>query len=318
MKNSSRPGASGDEYEKRVVLSRFTLSPTWDSPEKGGVMTFLMLREPASALTHGVGLVLAVAAARHLWQSSQSALAVEIRRDRDSARYLKGRSVTLLIFGFTLALCYAASTLFHAAPLSGRPLRSLHRIDHVCIYLLIAGTYTPIAWSLFRGLWRWGTLVTVWSLSVILSIHILDDGTPPIWISTASYMMLGWSALFCYRELARVYSHRILAPLPLGGVLYSVGAVFNALRWPAIYPGVFGPHDLFHLFVIAGSACHVWFMLRVVIPAHEPKFSPPQFSLRQPTLAPIMLEAQAQAHKHGLRLSSPRTGNPGDSASLDG
>ena len=77
---------------------------------------------------------------------------------------------------------------------------------------------------------------------------------------------MGWGAIFCYIELARIYSHRTLLPLPLGGLFYSVGAVLNLARWPVLFPGVFAAHELFHFFVIAGSACHVFFMIEVVVP----------------------------------------------------
>src|SRR5262249_2984623 len=92
-------------------------------------------------------------------------------------------------------------------------------------------------------------------------------GVLPIWVSTLVYLAMGWGSLVCYRELARTYSHRTLRPLPLGGVFYSIGAVLNLAKWPVLSPGVFAAHELFHFFVIAGSACHIFFMLNVVIPA---------------------------------------------------
>ena len=84
----------------------------------------------------------------------------------------------------------------------------------------------------------------------------------PMWVSTLTYLVMGWGALFCYFELARTYSHRTLLPLPLGGMFYSVGAVLNLARWPVLFPGVFAAHELFHFLVIAGSACHIFFMHR--------------------------------------------------------
>jgi hypothetical protein len=81
---------------------------------------------------------------------------------------------------------------------------------------------------------------------------------------------MGWGAIFCYNELARSHSHRKLLLLPLGGLFYSVGAVMNVAHWPALIPGVFAAHEIFHLFVISGTTCHVLFMLGVVIPSPEP------------------------------------------------
>jgi hypothetical protein len=84
------------------------------------------------------------------------------------------------------------------------------------------------------------------------------------------YLAMGWGALFVYFELAKTFSHWTLLPLPLGGVFYSVGAVLNLARWPVLFPGVFAAHELFHFFVIAGSACHVFFMIKVVVPSPAP------------------------------------------------
>ena len=106
---------------------------------------------------------------------------------------------------------------------------------------------------------------------MISALRVWYGGAFPVWIATTTYLAMGWGSLFCYRELARTYSHRTLLPLPLGGIFYSVGAVINLLKWPVISPGVFASHEVFHLFVIAGSACHVYFMLRVVIPAPSPR-----------------------------------------------
>ncbi len=138
------------------------------------------------------------------------------------------------------------------------------------IYVLIAGTYTPAAWSLMKPAWRRGTLAIVWCVAGFCGARVWFGGILPTWLSTLIYLGMGWGVLFCYRELARNLGHRTLLPLPLGGIFYSVGALINLARWPVLLPGVFGAHELFHFFVIAGSACHVLFMLRVVVPARAP------------------------------------------------
>ncbi len=281
-------------------------------------MSLFELREPASALTHGVGLVAALAAARHLWKMSFAATDNPSWYPRESERYHAGKSASILIFGLTLIACYAASTAFHGIPVEGENLRRLQRLDHAGIYLLIAGTYTPIAWALMRGPWRWGTLGTVWSIALIFMIHVLDDGAPPVWISTITYLVMGWGALFCYHRLTFDYTHRALLPLPLGGVFYSVGAIVNLLHWPSPYPGTFGSHPLFHLFVIAGSACHVWFMASVVIPAHEPAFASPKFAWRRPSLAPIPIDvspARTRENPYGIRRRDDSHADQGPSSS---
>jgi hypothetical protein len=110
----------------------------------------------------------------------------------------------------------------------------------------------------------------VWSIAAISAVRIWFGGVFPAWLATAIYLAMGWGSLFCYRELARTYSHRTLLFLPLGGVFYSVGALINLAKWPVLSPGFLASHELFHLFVIGGSACHVVFMMQVVIPAPWP------------------------------------------------
>ena len=156
-------------------------------------------------------------------------------------------------------------------------------LDHVGIYLLIAGTYTPIAWGLMRGPWLWGTLVAAWTAALVCGTRVWCGSLMPMWLSTLTYLVMGWGALFCYNELARTHSHRKLLLLPLGGLFYSVGAVLNLTHWPAVVPGVFAAHEIFHFFVIAGTTCHVLFMLGVVIPCPEPNSLPLREGLRLPS-----------------------------------
>src|SRR5262249_16484345 len=125
-------------------------------------------------------------------------------------------------------------------------------------------------------------------------------GVLPIWVSTLVYLAMGWGSLICYRELARRYSHRTLLPLPLGGIFYSVGAVLNLAKWPVLSPGVFAAHELFHFFVIAGSACHIVFMLNVVVPAPGPML-PPVPAKSRPRAALLLRWARAMVTRRGRR-----------------
>jgi hemolysin III len=242
------------------------------------------LREPVSALSHGAGMLLAMPLTLLLWRqcleqrekrfvdSSKAEVSCVLPLDRQSVSglYERGKRLSLLIFGISLIICYGSSALYHGAWLSGEALNRLRRLDHVGIFLLIAGTYTPGTWALMSGNWRRGTLACVWSAAVLCSARVWLGGVLPVWMSTAIYLAMGWGVLFCYRELARNHGHRRLFPLPLGGIFYSVGAAINLECWPVLSPGVFGSHELFHFFVLAGTACHVYFMLRVVIPAEPP------------------------------------------------
>ena len=106
----------------------------------------------------------------------------------------------------------------------------------------------------------------VWGIAVAATILIVWGLPLSNAGLTALYLALGWGAVICYFELARVVSHRALLPIVAGGLSYTVGAVLNLLHWPALSPGIFGSHELFHVFVLAGSLAHYLFILRVVVP----------------------------------------------------
>jgi len=254
-------------------------------------MLLFDLREPINAWSHGAGMVLALPVTWALWKKCAGTNNCgNPGQASRSLPYQGMKALCLLVFGISLILCYGMSAVFHAVQLSGEPLVRLQRLDHMGIYLLIAGTYTPVAWSLMRGSWWWGTLTTVWTVAFICAARVWCGSVMPMWVSTLTYLAMGWGALFCYFELAKTYSHRTLLPLPLGGMFYSVGAVLNLAKWPALFPGVFAAHELFHFFVIAGSACHIFFMHDVVVPSPEPAALPqgtnPPRPLRKPIAAP--------------------------------
>ena len=214
-------------------------------------MAFFDLREPVSAWSHCLGLMLALPGILLLWRRSGG----------DHAKRL-----SLLVYGLSLAFCYTASTLYHGLRIPEDRLAAFNLLDHIGIFALIAGSYTPLAWGLMRGRWRWGTLTTVWSITAVASGLLAIGGPFPPLVTTGLYLAMGWGGFACYAELARVVSHRDLRPLVAGGLWYSVGAVLNLLRWPVLWPGHFGAHELFHLFVLAGSLAHYRLMLRVVVP----------------------------------------------------
>jgi hemolysin III len=210
-----------------------------------------IFREPASAWTHFAGLLLAL-----------PGVVILVRRSGGDL----GKRISLLIYGFSLITCYAASTLYHGVRLPADQLTPFVRLDSVGIFALIAGSYTPMAWNLMRGQWRLWTLTSVWATAAV-SILLIASGRrySPV-MGTCVYLVMGWGVVICYARIARVVSHRKLVTLVLGGVLYSLGAVLNLLHWPTLWPGVFDTHALFHLFVIAGSLAHYWFILKVVVP----------------------------------------------------
>jgi hemolysin III len=207
-------------------------------------MQFLDLREPVNAWSHGAWLVLSVPGTFLLWRRSVGN---------------RGKQLSLLIFGMSLAVCYSCSTIYHAVQLPRSRIATYALMDYIGIYILIAGTYTPIAWNLLQGRWRRMTLTLAWgSAAAGIVMNLAYGGLPPA-ISTGLYLAMGWGAIFCYAEMARTFTHRRLQPILAGGIAYSVGAVFYLLQWPVLWPGIFADHELFHLLVMAGSLSHYWF-----------------------------------------------------------
>lgn len=196
----------------------------------------------ANALTHGLGLLLAV-----------GATAVLLAGAAGSGDPL--RIATLAVFGATLIATYLASTLFHAATYraESRPRRRrvLQTTDHIAIYLLIAGTYTPIVLVALGEAWGWILFGVIWALAGAGIVFKLLRGNGHRGLSTAMYLAMGWLVVVAGGELVRAMSPQGLAFLAAGGVAYTVGAGFYLWR------GLRFSHAVWHCFVIVGSACHV-------------------------------------------------------------
>ena len=226
------------------------------------MMSYFALREPFSAWSHVLWLILSLPATVILWRRCHGDVS---------------KQLSFLVFGLSLTACYLGSALYHGVHVKEDRIGLFDRLDHVGIHLLIAGSYTPIAWNLLRGPWRWGTLAAVWSTTLVASGLLLANIRLSRPLETCEFLALGWLSLFCYYELARTHSIRSLSPLVFGGVFYSIGALLNLLHWPVIWPGVVGSHEVFHLWVMAGSFAHYWFMITVVVPfACESRSAPPR------------------------------------------
>ena len=213
-------------------------------------------REPVSAWTHAAGFLLAFPALVILWRESRGG---EV-----------GRRASALIYGLSLMICYGASTLYHGVRVPTDELDRFLRLDRAGVFALIAGSYTPVAWTLMRGSLRAWTLAIVWSTAGLSILLLLTGRRFPMIFGTILYLALGWGVVVCYTRIARVVTHRALIPLVLGGISYSVGAIFNLIQWPKLWPGTFGTHDFFHILVIGGSVAHFWFITRVALPFERP------------------------------------------------
>jgi hemolysin III len=204
--------------------------------------------EPFSCYSHLLGVLLAIAALVALLVLSDGA----------------PRIVGFSIYGASLILLYLASTLYHWLRLSPKQRDWLNRFDHVAIFLLIAGTYTPICLVTLRGGWGWSLFGLVWGAALCGAVIKLFGKELPRWMSTAMYVAMGWIAVIAAVPLVRVIPVPGLLWLLVGGLLYTAGGVIYASRRPDPFPNVFGFHEIFHLFVLGGSAAHFVFMVRYV------------------------------------------------------
>lgn len=155
------------------------------------------------------------------------------------------------VFGVTLVLLYLASTIYHALP-TCRAKRAFRVIDHAAIYLLIAGTYTPFAFGALRGPWGWSLLAVVWTLAIVGIISKITIGFRYPRLSTVLYLAMGWAGMLLIKPMLEHMSVAGVLWLLAGGLCYTGGVVFYALD----YRIRFG-HAAWHVFVMAGSACHV-------------------------------------------------------------
>jgi hemolysin III len=205
----------------------------------------MRIREPVNGASHLLGLLLASGGTILLLRMASG----------------PGQLAAFAIYGATLILLYGASTLYHLLPLSDRPLRALRTLDHIAIYFLIAGTYTPIALITLHSPLGWALLAAVWLIAaagIPFKLFYLDA---PVWISTATYLAMGYLALVAVVPLARAVSISGLLWLIAGGLAYTVGAVIYSRQRPDPFPGRFGHHEIWHLLVLTGSACHFAFMV---------------------------------------------------------
>ncbi len=218
-----------------------------------GPKTRKRLREPVNGLTHLTGGLLASIGLIVLLVTA----AGEGRTDQ---------LVAFGIFGFSLITLYWASALYHLLPLSPPGVARLRRVDHMSIFLLIAGTYTPFCLLALDGAWRVGLLCLIWGLALCGILLKLLWMEAPRWLSVALYLGMGWVALVAAPALFRAVPAGGMAWVLAGALVYSAGALIYGFKRPNPVPGVFGFHELWHLFVMVGSACHFWAVLGYIAP----------------------------------------------------
>lgn len=208
-------------------------------------------KEPISCYSHLLGALLSIVG-----------LVALIVQSAGSPWHVVGFSV----YGASLILVYSASTIYHWLALSPRGDDLLKRFDHAAIFVLIAGTYTPVCLVILRGGWGWSLFGVVWGLALAGVALKLFVAHLPRWSTATLYVGMGWVAVVAVVPLVRNLHLGGLMWLLAGGILYTLGAVIYAVRRPDPFPHVFGFHEVFHLFVLAGSMIHFAFMMRYIAP----------------------------------------------------
>jgi len=176
------------------------------------------------------------------------------------------KQVTLVIYGLSSVWLFGMSALYHIGSWEPRRKALLRRLDHANIFILIAGTYTPIAFNVMTGWWRIGILAAVWGLALAGIIAAAPRLSLPRWLMVALYLATGWVALAAIPEIAHNLGLGAILTLVLGGVLYTIGALAYTFKRPNPWPRVLGYHEVFHLCTIAANAVFFAFMVIYVVP----------------------------------------------------
>ena len=214
----------------------------------------ITIREPGSAITHYIGMMMAVIAATPLL------IKAALSANRASLPAMS-------IFILSMILLYGASATYHSVNIGDKALRIFRKIDHMMIFVLIAGTYTPVCLIILDGPLGYTLLSVVWGIALFGILLKFLWITCPKWFSSLIYIAMGWVCLGVFGTLWDVLPHAAFLWLLAGGIIYTIVGIIYALKLP-IFNGkhkYFGSHEIFHLFVMAGSICHFIFMYLYVV-----------------------------------------------------
>ena len=178
-----------------------------------------------------------------------------------------GRVVSLLVYGISLILLFFASGFYHMINAKPEVIARLRKFDHAAIYLLIAGTYTPMCWNMFSGFWKWGLLGIIWGLALVgIGVKIFFIKAPR-WLTAGVYILMGWLAIIGIKEILAALPAGAIVWLLIGGIIYTLGAVIYITKMLDFVPGKFGFHEVWHIFVILGALSHYIMVAFYIAPA---------------------------------------------------
>lgn len=209
----------------------------------------ITIREPGSAITHFIAMMMAVFATVPLLVKAGIQSGWE-------------NFLAMAIFMGSMILLYGASATYHSVDLAGKSLRVFRKLDHMMIFVLIAGSYTPVCLIVLGGKLGYTMLALVWGIAAVGMLVKACWITCPKWFSSVIYIAMGWVCVLVFGPLLKTLSAPAFLWLLAGGIIYTVGGVIYALKLPIFNAKhkFFGSHEVFHLFVMGGSICHFIFM----------------------------------------------------------
>ncbi len=198
-------------------------------------------REPVNGFTHFYSAIAALLGSIYLVAVSWS----------DTPKV-----ISLIIYGVSLVLLFSASAAYHLAVARPGIIQILRKLDHSAIFLLIAGTYTPICYNIFTGFWQWGLLAIIWGIAIAgITLKIFYIKTPR-WLTAGIYLVMGWLCVLALPEMLSRIPLDGLLWLLAGGLFYTVGAIIYSTKALNLFPGRFGFHEVWHIFVMLGALAH--------------------------------------------------------------
>ena len=209
-------------------------------------------REPVSSLTHLVGAFL-----------SAIGLILLIKYSLDNSNAYN--TIILAVFGISSILLYSASSTYHKSISSKKVIKVLRRVDHSMIYVLIAGTYTPICLIALKGAMGTFLFLGIWILALIGIVLKIVWFNAPRWLYTGFYILMGWISIIAVVPIIKAISLGGFMWLLAGGLFYTIGGVIYATKRPRINLKLFGFHEIFHIFIMLGSLCHYILMFKYIM-----------------------------------------------------
>lgn len=203
------------------------------------------IAQPLSSASHLCGAILFATLTYFLLQ--------QVRRDR-------AKFWSLAVFAASAVLLLTMSGIYHMFALGGPGRAIMLRLDVAAIFILIAGSFTPLHGALFTGWKRWGVLTAIWTIAVVgITLRTVYFESISKAVGATFFLLMGWLALLSAYLLWRSHQRQYLAALVCGGVLYSFGAISNVVGWPVVIPYIWGPHETLHFAVLGGLSCH-WYV----------------------------------------------------------